>query len=71
MNSREIEHRINRNHELAQALNIRGTPGFIAGKVGRGAFGTDALKRLVAAARTGKDAGANNRVSYGRKAGSS
>ncbi len=44
MNSREIAHRVNRNHELAQALNIRGTPGFvIAGKVGRGAFGTDAL----------------------------
>ncbi len=48
MNSREIEHRINRNHELAQALNIRGTPGFvITGEVGRGAFGTATVQRVL------------------------
>ncbi len=63
LNSREIEHRINRNHELTQALNIRAALRLvIAGKVGSGAFGTDALKSLVAAARMGKDADANNRV---------
>lgn len=59
----EFDAIIRRNYELARALNIGGTPGFvIANAVADGAADLDALKRMVAAAREsqGAAAGANN-----------
>jgi protein-disulfide isomerase len=52
VNAPEIAAIIRRNYELAQALNIGGTPGFVIGsEVADGAADTAALKRMVATAR--------------------
>ncbi|MES2355653.1 MAG: DsbA family protein [Pseudomonadota bacterium] len=51
----EIEAQIKRNGELAVALGVRGTPAFIVGDtLERGAVGGDALKALIAKARSRK-----------------
>jgi len=50
----EIEQELKANLSLAEALNIRGTPGFIIGKkIVPGALDLDALKDMVAEARKG------------------
>ena len=50
----EIEQELKANLALAEALNIRGTPGFIIGKkIVPGALDLDALKDMVAEARKG------------------
>ena len=52
MNSPDVEHVIEKNMELAHALNITGTPGFIVGnQLVPGAVDLPTLKKLVAAAR--------------------
>lgn len=52
MKDPEITAILGRNHELAQALNIQGTPAFVVGgHLIPGAVGVDALRELVAATR--------------------
>lgn len=52
MKKPEIDEKIVRNKELAKALSIDGTPGFIVGKlVLRGAADKDELKKAVSSAR--------------------
>lgn len=52
MNAPEIQQIIQRNHDLAEALDINGTPAFIIGDtLVPGAADIDSLKRLVADAR--------------------
>lgn len=54
MNAPEIERALKANLALAEALNIRGTPGFIVGKkIVPGALDLEALKDMVAEARKG------------------
>jgi len=54
MTAPEIEHELKANLALAEALNIRGTPGFIVGKkIVPGALDLDALKDIIAEARKG------------------
>lgn len=54
MNAPEIARDLKANLALAEALNIRGTPGFIIGKkIVPGALDLDALKNMVAEARKG------------------
>jgi protein-disulfide isomerase len=54
MTAPEIEQELKANLALADALNIRGTPGFIVGKkIVPGALDLDALKNMVAEARKG------------------
>ena len=54
MTAPEIEQELKANLALAEALNIRGTPGFIVGKkIVPGALDLDALKNMVAEARKG------------------
>lgn len=49
-----IEHALKANLALAEALNIRGTPGFIIGKhIVPGALDLEALKSMIADARKG------------------
>lgn len=53
--SPDIQAEIDRNYELARAVNASGTPTFVVGdKVLQGAVGYDALKQAVAEARTSK-----------------
>ncbi len=48
----EIDHALKANLQLAEALDIRGTPGFVIGdEIVPGAIGLDTLKSLIAAAR--------------------
>ena len=43
------------NHQLAAALDIHGTPGFVVGdEIVPGAVSVDALRQLIAAARNEK-----------------
>ncbi len=50
----EIEAQIRKNYDLATALKISGTPGFIIGNsVVDGAMPIDKMKELVAAQRKG------------------
>jgi len=54
MGSEKFSEVIRRNHVLADALGIRGTPGFVInGKIVPGAIGLDELRRMIAAARKG------------------
>jgi protein-disulfide isomerase len=54
MEAPEIEQALAANMELAQALGISGTPGFVVGKqLAPGAVDYDTLKRFVAEARKG------------------
>jgi protein-disulfide isomerase len=54
MDAAEIEQALAANLELAQALGITGTPGFVIGKqLAPGAIDYETLKRLVAEARKG------------------
>jgi protein-disulfide isomerase len=54
MTAPEIEQELKANLALAEALNIRGTPGFIIGKkIVPGALDLDALKDMIAEARKG------------------
>jgi protein-disulfide isomerase len=54
MKDPEINAALAKNHELAQSLNIQGTPAFVVGgRLVPGAVGVDALRELVAAARKG------------------
>lgn len=54
MDAPEIEQALAANMELAQALGITGTPGFVVGKqLAPGAIDYDTLKRFVAEARKG------------------
>lgn len=53
MKDPEINAVLAKNHELAQALNIRGTPAFVVGgRLVPGAVDVETLRRLVAEART-------------------
>ncbi|MER9329175.1 DsbA family protein [Mesorhizobium sp. M0152] len=55
MRQPDIQAMIDRNTELAQALRISGTPGFVAGdRIFPGATDLATLKQLVEQARTGK-----------------
>ena len=52
MRSKEVDAMIRRNHELARALDINGTPAFVIGDtLAPGALDLKRLKRLVAQAR--------------------
>ena len=54
MGSPKFSDEIRRNHELAEALGIRGTPGFvIGGQIVPGAIDLDSLKQMIADARKG------------------
>lgn len=54
MKSPEVVAILNKNRELAGALNIRGTPAFVIGnKLVPGAISIESLRELVAAARKG------------------
>jgi protein-disulfide isomerase len=54
MRDPEIAAILGKNRELAQALNINGTPAFvIGGRLIPGAVEADTLRQLVAAARKG------------------
>ncbi|MBI1205793.1 MAG: thioredoxin domain-containing protein [Azospirillum sp.] len=54
MESAAVDAQITANHELASALDINGTPGFvIGGHVIPGAVDMDSLKKLIAAERKG------------------
>ena len=56
MQAPEIAATIQANHQLAAALDIRGTPGFVIGdEVVPGAVGIDTLRRLIVAARSEKE----------------
>jgi protein-disulfide isomerase len=51
----EIDSMLQANHQLAAALDIRGTPGFVIGdEIVPGAVSIDALRQLIAAARKEK-----------------
>jgi protein-disulfide isomerase len=51
----EIDRMLQANHQLAAALDIRGTPGFVIGdEIVPGAVSVDALRQLIAAARNEK-----------------
>jgi protein-disulfide isomerase len=52
----EIDQMLQANHRLAAALDISGTPGFVIGdEVVPGAVSVDALRQLIAAARSEKE----------------
>ena len=52
MNAPEIDRMLKANLELAEALDIRGTPGFVIGdEIVPGAISLDALKQMIATAR--------------------
>ena len=54
MDSAEIDDMLQRNYELAQALEIGGTPAFVIGdEVVRGAMDMSRMRRLVAGVRAG------------------
>ncbi len=54
MDSPEIDARIDSNHQLAQSLNIRGTPAFVIGnELVPGLISLEQLRQLVAQARNG------------------
>jgi protein-disulfide isomerase len=54
MSSDPVEREINRNHQIAETLGIRGTPAFIVGnELVPGAIDIDTLRRLIAEARKG------------------
>ena len=51
----EINRMLQANNQLAMALDIHGTPGFVVGdEIVPGAVSVDALRELIAAARNGK-----------------
>lgn len=53
MKADAVDAQINRNHQLAETFGIRGTPAFIVGdELVPGAIDIDALRQLVAKART-------------------
>jgi protein-disulfide isomerase len=55
MQAPEIDRMLQANQQLAAALDIRGTPGFVIGdEVVPGAIGIDALRQLIATARSEK-----------------
>ena len=57
MNGRDIDALIKRNYDLAEALNIRGTPAFIVGSaMSPGAVDLATFKKMVADARKGGSA---------------
>lgn len=52
----EIDRMLQANHQLAAALDIRGTPGFVIGdEIVPGAVSIDALRQLIATARNEKE----------------
>ena len=52
----EIDAMLQANHQLAAALDIRGTPGFVIGdEVVPGAVSVDALRQMIATARNDKE----------------
>ncbi len=52
----EIDRMLKANHQLAAALDITGTPGFVVGdEIVPGAVSVDALRQLIATARSEKD----------------
>jgi protein-disulfide isomerase len=52
----EIDAMLHANHQLAAALDIRGTPGFVIGdEVVPGAVSADALRQMIATARNDKE----------------
>ena len=52
----EIDQMLQANHQLAAALEIRGTPGFVIGdEIVPGAVSVDALRQLIATARSEKE----------------
>lgn len=54
MDSEAVTAEINRNHQLAETLGIRGTPAFIVGnELVPGAVDVDTLRQLIAKARKG------------------
>ena len=56
MRAPEIDAMLQANQQLAAALDIHGTPGFVIGdEVVPGAVGIDALRQMIAAARSEKD----------------
>jgi protein-disulfide isomerase len=55
MQAPEIDRVLQANQQLAEALDIHGTPGFVIGdEVVPGAVGVDALRQMIAAARSEK-----------------
>ncbi len=55
MTAPDIDRMLQANHQLAAALDIRGTPGFVIGdEIVPGAVSIDALRQLIAAARNEK-----------------
>lgn len=58
MKSADVQAEIDANYKLAQALNIRGTPGFVVGEtVVPGMIGRDAFTELFAAERAAQKGG--------------
>jgi len=56
METPEIDGFLQANHQLASALDIRGTPGFVIGdEVVPGAVSVDALRQMIATARSEKE----------------
>ena len=56
MEAPEIDGFLQANHQLAAALDIRGTPGFVIGdEVVPGAVSVDALRQMIATARSEKE----------------
>ena len=56
METPEIDGFLRANHQLAAALDIRGTPGFVIGdEIVPGAVSVDALRQMIAAARSEKE----------------
>jgi protein-disulfide isomerase len=56
MGAPEIDRMLQANHQLATALDIRGTPGFVIGdEIVPGAVSVDALRQLIATARNEKE----------------
>ena len=56
MQAPEIDAMLQANQQLAAALDIHGTPGFVIGdEVVPGAVGIDSLRQMIAAARSEKD----------------
>jgi len=56
METPEIDGFLRANHQLASALDIRGTPGFVIGdEIVPGAVSVDALRQMIAAARSEKE----------------
>jgi protein-disulfide isomerase len=61
MNSDEISGYIRKNYELAQALNITGTPAFVVGdQLAPGAIPSARMAQMIANARTQKTSSATN-----------